>query len=98
MALSPFHSEILDRLVRVRRKTLRLELAYGLMAFFLAAAAVVLAVAVPNQIFSFGTAGRTVIFTLGILALGAAFGWFALRPLLRLWGITGVEGLESLAL
>ena len=73
---SKFYSEILERLNGVRRKQHNIALVYGALATLLIAFATLLIAIALEGVFSFGTLGRTILFTVVTLAISGAASWF----------------------
>jgi hypothetical protein len=84
---SRFYSEIVERLNGVRRKENRLSLLYGLLATILLTISLALLSVIIEQIFSFGTFGRTLLFVVTGIVMVCSAGWFIVRPLLRALGM-----------
>lgn len=71
---------------------------YGVLAMLLLAFVVLLISVVLEEIFSFGTLVRTILFSIVAIGIMAATGWFIVRPLLRLLGMVSSEDNHATAL
>lgn len=94
---SHFHQELLTKLDAVRRKENRQSLLYGTLAVAMVVIILPLAAVLLEEIFLFGTLGRTLL-AIGIaaaIALSAA--WFIARPLLRIVRVLPRSSYSSLA-
>ncbi|HMD14221.1 MAG TPA: hypothetical protein VKI62_06320, partial [Bacteroidota bacterium] len=80
---SSLYGEILQRLEAARKKENNLALLYGTMAAFLLAILSVLILVVLEQIFSFGSFGRSILFVFGIVDIVVSIAFFCGSPLLR---------------
>ena len=83
---SRFYSEIKARLDGVRKKEHRLALVHGVMATLLIMIFLLLLSVVVEEIFSFRTFGRIVLFTITTLGIAASIAVFIVRPLLFMFG------------
>jgi hypothetical protein len=88
---SAFYTEILQRIESVRRKEHRILFIYGLLATLLLSFGVVLISILLEEVFSFGTIVRTILFGAVVTGIASAAAWFVVRPLLRLFGIVSSE-------
>src|SRR5437867_10111953 len=95
---STFYTEIVQRLNAVRRKQNGLALIYGALTVLLIAFVVVLIASVLENIFSFGTIGRAILFGAAIVSIAGAVAWFIVRPLLYAFGVLKSEDNHALAL
>jgi hypothetical protein len=91
------YRDLCDRLNGVRRKRHLYALAAGVLSWLLASFLLLTGIILLEQVFAFGTAGRTALFALGLAGTAAAFLGFALKPLLVLSGIAGRESDSAMA-
>ncbi|HEV8538419.1 MAG TPA: DUF4175 family protein [Bacteroidota bacterium] len=94
---SKLYTDILRRLGDVRAKQNWLSLAYGTLATLLILFVVVLLASILEGIFSLGTFGRTILFSVSAASIAAAGGWFVVRPLLYSMGVLKSEDNHALA-
>jgi hypothetical protein len=81
----------------VRSKQYRTDLQAGAILVAIGACIAAIVVVLAEMIADFSRAGRTAIVLIVLLSFGTAFGWFILRPLLRLLGILPSEREETIA-
>src|SRR5689334_8442662 len=94
---SSLYSDILRRIASVRGKENRLALLYGALAAMMICLLILLAAVLVEEIFSFGTPGRTAVFAVAAAGMLASLCWFVARPLLRFTGILKSAGSDVLA-
>ena len=96
--ISKFYSEILVRLDGVRKKEHYLALVYGIMAVILITIILLLLVSLVEGILSFGTLGRSILFTITLIGIIGSIGWLIVRPLLYVFGLLKSLDNRTLAL
>lgn len=94
---SPLYTEILTRIGELRRKENRLVLHYNLLAGTALLAASLFTAILAEEILHLGVAARTVMAVVLMAAAAAVLAWFAVRPSLRVLGITASEDTPSIA-
>src|SRR5258705_13987758 len=94
---SSLYSDILRRIASVRRKENRLALLYGTLAAGMISLLILLAAVVVEELFSFGTPGRTGVFGVAAAGILGSLAWFVVRPVLRMAGILKSAGSAVLA-
>ena len=95
---STFYSEILHRLEGVRGKENRLSLLYGVLTAFLLTILTLVPVILLEQVFTFNSVRRTILFSIGALGVISSISWFIGRPLLRFSGVLKSPDNTSIAL
>src|SRR5689334_20151913 len=95
--ISALHAELLARLQAVRRREHVVDLAHGLLAAALIILLLTLLIIVLEQIFSFGTLVRTILFAIGAAGVAGSLAWSVGRPILRMMGIIRGENNEETA-
>lgn len=94
---SSLYQSILQRLDLLRKKQHALALIFGAAVCVIAAFILVLTAVLLEQIFFFGTVGRTILFLIAALGIVSSVLWFLGRPLLRIVGLLPSEDNSSLA-
>lgn len=82
----------------VRHKENRVALLNGLLISAFVSLLLVLDAVMLESAFAFDTAGRTILFTISLLALSACAGWYIGRPLLRMLGVLPSSTIAEIAL
>src|ERR1051325_9442401 len=94
---SSLYSDILRRIASVRRKENRLALLYGTLAAGMLCLLILLAAVVVEELFSFGTPGRTAVFSVAAAGMLGSLFWFVVRPGVAMGGCLKSAGGPPLA-
>src|ERR1051325_1854857 len=89
---SSLYSDILRRIASVRRKENRLALLYGTLAAGMLCLLILLAAVVVEELFSFGTPGRTAVFSVAAAGMLGSLFWVVVRPVMRMAGVLKSAG------